>query len=79
MMLSKLLFEKHSAYAQLLQEQALIRKQLLAIEKTELKEQVGTLATQPPGLIAAFLAGVLIGFARNSLVRDAFRVAKLLL
>ena len=76
-MLAKRLLERQERYAKLLEEQALIRKQLIAIQKQELHEQGGKLMSHPKGVAGAFSAGALTGWLKGSISLDLIRIAKL--
>ncbi|MEO2268713.1 hypothetical protein [Pseudoalteromonas pernae] len=78
-MLAKRLLNSQERYAQLLEEQALIRKQLIAIQKQELHEQGGELMTQPKGVLTAFCAGALTGWLKGTMSFDIIRIARLFL
>ena len=76
-MLAKRLLERQERYAELLEEQALIRKQLITMQKHELHQQGGQLMSHPKGVAGAFSAGALTGWLKGSFSFDLIRIAKL--
>ncbi|MCG7566598.1 hypothetical protein MHM95_09875 [Pseudoalteromonas sp. CnMc7-15] len=78
-MLTRLILEKQTEYADLLAEQGQIRKQLIALDKQQLHYQGGKLMSHPKGVATAFSAGSLTELLTSRPSLKWLRLAQLLI